>query len=312
MNNFGGKRYYSFGQFLKNRFGFKVYKLPVDAGFTCPNRDGKLGYGGCTYCYNPSFSPPLLRGKVSIYDQIQYWKKFSRKGKKFLAYFQPYTNTYADVETLRKCYDEALRDKDIIGLCIGTRPDCVPNEVLDLIESYTKNYHIWIEYGLQSVHDRTLLRINRCHNFAQFEDAIRRTQNRNISICVHIIFGLPGETKDDMLETVKVLAKMPIDGIKFHHLQVIKGTKLAEEFKRGQFRALSLSEYVSLVSDAIELLPPHITIHRLIGEVLQGDELIAPKWGLKKHEFISLIDQELVKRDSFQGSRFNAKQNKPT
>jgi len=342
------KRYYSFSQFLKERFGCKVYKLPIDAGFTCPNRDGKIGYGGCTYCYNPSFSPPILispltsilspkgRGnnedrksfsssphkkpkvlpgtisllgfsngaeKRGVYEQIKHRKALiKRKNKvKFLAYFQPYTNTYAKKEVLKKLYDEALGDEDVIGLCIGTRPDCVPDEVLDLIESYARDYHIWIEYGLQSIHDKTLLRINRGHNFAQFEDAVKRTQNRDIFICVHIILGLPGETRKDMLQTAKVLAKMKVDGIKIHHLQVIRGTPLAEDFEKGKFRVLSFEEYVPLICDVLELLPPSITIQRLVGEVLQDEILIAPRWNLGKHKILSAIEQELTRRNSFQG-----------
>ncbi|MCK4419482.1 TIGR01212 family radical SAM protein [Candidatus Aerophobetes bacterium] len=309
------KRYYSFSQFLRERFGCKVYKLPIDAGFTCPNRDGKIGYGGCTYCYNPSFSPPTLvspltlplspNGRGNIYAQIKYRKALIKRKKKvkFLAYFQPYTNTYAKKEVLKKLYDEALQDEDIIGLCIGTRPDCVPDEVLDLIESYARDYHIWIEYGLQSIHDKTLLRINRGHNFAQFEDAIKRTQNRGIFICVHIILGLPGETRKDMLQTAKVLAKMKVDGIKIHHLQVIKATSLAEDFKKGKFKVFSFEEYVPLICDVLELLPPNITIQRLVGEVLQDEILIAPRWNLGKHEVLSAIEQELIQRHSFQSLR---------
>lgn len=300
------KRYYPFSQFLKERFGCKVYKLPIDAGFTCPNRDGKIGYGGCTYCYNPSFSPPTLVEKQNVYAQIKYRKALIERKKKvkFLAYFQPYTNTYAKKEVLKKLYDEALQDEDIIGLCIGTRPDCAADEVLDLIESYARNYHIWIEYGLQSIHDKTLLKINRGHNFAQFENAVKRTQNRGIFICVHIILGLPGETKKDMLQTAKVLAKMKLDGIKIHHLQAIKGTKLAEDFEKGKFKVFSFEEYVPLICDVLELLSPSITIQRLVGEVLQDEMLIAPRWNLGKHEVLSAIEQELIQRNSFQGCHY--------
>ncbi|MEA3432527.1 MAG: TIGR01212 family radical SAM protein [candidate division WOR-3 bacterium] len=301
--NPSGKRYYTFNQFLRKRFGCKVYKLPVDAGFTCPNRDGKVGYGGCTYCYNPSFSPPTLRGKISISNQIQLGKR--RKQGKFLVYFQPYTNTYADVETLKKLYDEALQDKEALGLCIGTRPDCVPDEVLSLLESYTEKYHIWIEYGLQSAHDRTLRLINRGHNFAQFEDAVYRTQNRNILICVHIILGLPGETREDMLETVRILSHLPINGVKIHHLQVIENTKMAEDYREGKFNTLSFNEYLSLAVDVIELLPQNVVIQRLLGDVLDESILVSPRWNLKKHEILSCIDKELVRRDSYQGAKLH-------
>lgn len=302
-----GRRYYPFSQFLRERLGCKVYKLPIDAGFTCPNRDGKIGYGGCTYCYNPSFSPSILLQKSSISLQVEYRKSLlKRKGKvnKFLVYFQSYTNTYAKVKILKRLYDEAIQDKDVIGFCIGTRPDCVPNEVLDLIESYAKDYHIWLEYGLQSMHDETLLRIRRGHSFAQFGDAVKRTQGRNIFICVHIILGLPGEAKEDILKTTRALVRMGIDGIKLHHLQVIKNTRIAREFSKGEFKVLSPEDYIKLVCDVLELLPARITIQRLVGEVLQDKMLVAPRWNLNKHRILSAIDQEFVDRDSFQGSKF--------
>ncbi|MCK4329116.1 TIGR01212 family radical SAM protein [candidate division WOR-3 bacterium] len=301
-HHFGSKRYYPFSQFLRGRFGYRVYKLPVDAGFTCPNRDGKVGYGGCTYCYNPSFSPPTLREEVSILDQIQLGKR--KKGGKFLVYFQPFTNTYADVDTLKRLYDEALQDDETVGLCIGTRPDCISDEILLLIESYAKNYHVWIEYGLQSAHDKTLRLINRCHSFSQFEDAVYRTQNRNIFICTHIILGLPGETREDMLETASILSHLPIDGIKIHHLQVIENTKMAKDFKKGKFNTLSFDEYQSLVVDVLELLPQNMVIQRLMGDVLDEKILISPRWNLKKHEVLNLIDKELIRRDTYQGAMY--------
>ena len=301
------RHYYSFSQFLREKFGCKVHKLPIDAGFTCPNRDGKIGYGGCTYCHNPSFSPSPPEEKASIPLQIEYRKTLlKRKSKvnKFLVYFQSYTNTYAEVKILKSLYDEAIQHKDVIGFCIGTRPDCVPDEVLDLIEGYAQDHHIWIEYGLQSIHDKTLLRIKRGHNFAQFEDAIKRTRGRNIFICVHVILGLPGEAKEDILETARALARMEIDGIKLHHLQVVKNTKLATDFQRGEFKVLSSEEYIELVCDVLELLPVRITIQRLVGEVLQDEMLVAPRWNLNKHQILSTIDQELIDRDSFHGSKF--------
>ena len=304
---YNNRRYYPFSQFLRERFGCKVYKLPIDAGFSCPNRDGKIGYGGCTYCCNSSFSPPSLKEKSSIPLQVKYRKALIRRKSevnKFLVYFQSYTNTYAKVKILKRLYDEAIQDKDVIGFCIGTRPDCVPDEVLDLIESYAKDYHIWLEYGLQSMHDETLLRIRRGHNFAQFGDAVKRTQGRNIFICVHIILGLPGEAKEDILETARALARMGINGIKLHHLQVIKNTRIAREFSKGEFKVLSPEDYIKLVCDVLELLPARITIQRLVGEVPQDKMLVAPRWNLNKHRILSAIDQEFVDRDSFQGSKF--------
>ena len=274
----------------------------MDAGFTCPNRDGKIGYGGCTYCYNQSFSPPTLKGKTSIHHQIQLGKK---KGK-FLVYFQPYTNTYADVRVLKKLYDSALKDDDALGLCVGTRPDCVPDDVLSLIQSYTEKYDVWIEYGLQSAHNKTLKLINRGHSFAQFEDAIYRTKERGILICVHVILGLPFETREDMLETIRILSALPIEGVKIHHLQVIENTNIAEDYRDGKFDTFSFDEYLSLIVDVIELLPPDIVVHRLVGDVLNSNILISPKWELPKQKILSLIERELIRRASYQGISYQS------
>jgi hypothetical protein len=301
---FDKKPYFSFKQFLIQKFGFQVYKLPVDAGLTCPNRDGKISHKGCIYCYNPGFSPAVSLRTQGIYKQIQYAKKHKlKKDAKFLVYFQPYTNTYAPPDKLKQLYDEALNsDDNVVGLCIGTRPDCVTDEILDIIHEYTANYHIWIEYGLQSIHDKTLQKINRGHNFAQFEDAIYRTKKRkDIFICVHVILGLPGETSQDMLKTVQMVSSMGIHGIKFHHLHVIKNTPLYEEFKKGNIKVFSFEEYVPLICDMLEHLAPNITVQRLFGEVLSDELLIAPRWNKTKQEIIGSIEYELLKRGSFQG-----------
>lgn len=305
--HFGNKPYFSFKQFLSQRFNFPVYKLSVDAGFTCPNRDGRIGYDGCTYCYNPNFSPATYHdySVISIQEQIQRLKlKSKRKMAKFLVYFQPYTNTYGPLEKLKSLYDDALEDRDVVGLCIGTRPDCVDDEIFSLIEGYAKNYHVWLEYGLQSIHEHTLKRINRGHTFAQFEDAMNRTRGRGIFVCVHIILGLPGETRDDMIETIKTLSKMGIDGIKIHHLQVIKGTPLADEFYQGRVKVLTPEEFIPLVCDVLEYLSPEVVVQRLFGEVLDDSLLIAPRWVRSKNEIITAIEAEFSRRGSFQGRRF--------
>ncbi|MBI4778781.1 TIGR01212 family radical SAM protein [Candidatus Desantisbacteria bacterium] len=302
--HFENKRYFSFKQFLSQRFDFPVYKLTVDAGFTCPNRDGRVGYGGCTYCYNPGFSPAVSDrdNPMSIREQIQELMLKSRRKGKFLVYFQPYTNTYETPERLKLLYDGALQD-GVVGLCLGTRPDCVDNDILSLIEGYAKNYHVWLEYGLQSVHDHTLKKINRGHTFAQFEDAINRTRGRGIFICVHIILGLPGETRDDMIETIKTLSRMRIDGIKIHHLHVMKNTPLADEFYQGRVKVFNIKEYIPLVCDMLEYLSPEITVQRLFGEVLDDKLLIAPCWGKPKFEILAAIEAEFLRRESFQGCR---------
>jgi hypothetical protein len=297
--------YYSFGEFLKERFPYPVYKLPVDGGFTCPTRDGRKGKEGCSYCYPQSFSPTSR--KKSIQEQIRQKKALVKNKKqeaKFLVYFQPYTNTYAPLQVLKKLYEEALGEKDVIGLCIGTRPDCISDEILKLIQSYTQRYHIWLEYGLQSIHPQTLARINRGHTFEEFKDAVAKTNNRGIFICVHIILGLPGETQKEILETARAIAHLEIQGVKLHHLQVIKGTRLAKEFERGEFKTLTLAEYITLVSNVLEILPSDIVIQRLVGETLSQDLLIAPRWGRTKSEIISAIKRELQRRGSYQGCKF--------
>ncbi|MBU1752973.1 TIGR01212 family radical SAM protein [bacterium] len=342
--HFGNKPYFSFKQFLSQRFDFPVHKLCVDAGFTCPNRDGRVGYGGCTYCYNPGFSQaacynhapvigqlpvavagfslrkitqakacdcqfPLIIEKlppVSIQEQIQRLKLKSKRKGRFLIYFQPYTNTYKSPEKLKLLYDDALSDSDVVGLCIGTRPDCVDNETLSLIEGYAKNHHVWIEYGLQSIHDHTLKAINRGHTFAQSEDAINRTRGRGIFICVHIILGLPGETRDEMIETIKTLSGMGIHGIKIHHLHVMKNTPLAEEFYQRRVKVFTIEEYIPLVCDVLEYLSPSVTVQRLFGEVTGDDLLIAPRWEKPKNAMLAAIEAEFLRRGSFQGCRYTA------
>jgi radical SAM protein (TIGR01212 family) len=299
------KLYYTFNQFLKEKFGFKVRKISLNAGFTCPNRDGKVGYGGCIYCYNPGFVPSTSLSFKTICQQIQdgksQLKKHGFKGK-FLAYFQAYTNTYGPVSTLKKLYDEAIKDEEIVGLSISTRPDCVSDEVISLLEEYAKKIHIWVEYGLQSANDITLKSINRGHNFAQFVDAVKRTQNRGIYICAHIILGLPGENFTQMYETVKIISDLKLDGIKIHHLQIVKDTLLEELYLKGEVNVFSLEEYIHIVCNIIEFLSPDIVIHRFMGDIRE-EFLVAPKWDKKKTEIIAMIEKELKNRGSYQGSK---------
>ncbi|MDH7577849.1 MAG: TIGR01212 family radical SAM protein [Bacillota bacterium] len=306
-------RYYPLSRFFRERFGFRVCKIPVHAGFTCPNRDGTIGEKGCIFCWNPSFSPALGDHPVSLRAQIAAGKaSVKRKDKcKFLVYFQTFTNTYAPVEKLRWVYDAALEDPDVIGLCIGTRPDCVPDPVLDLLAGYARKWHIWLEYGLQSAHDRTLLLINRGHTRADFEDAVVRSQGRGLFLCTHVILGLPGETREDMLETALFLSSQPIQGVKIHHLQVIEHTPLAELYRKEQVQPLSFKEYVSLVCDFLELLRPDLTIHRLVGEVLDSSYLLAPRWGVGKAQVLNAVEKELELRRSRQGLKWQQAGNDP-
>ncbi len=301
------KRYYTFSRFLREKFGCSVYKIPVHAGFSCPNRDGAISHGGCSFCYNPSFSPAVEKAGLSVREQVERGREAAlRKGRrdaKFIAYLQSYTNTYGKVEQLRRVYDEALSVPDIVGLSIGTRPDCVPDPVLDLVASYARQHHVWLEYGLQSSHDRTLRRINRGHSFADFVDAVERTRNRGIYICAHVIIGLPEEERDDCVQTALKLSELGADGVKIHHLQVVEHTRLAREYREGTVPTLSLNEYVHWVCDFLEHLDPGITVHRLCGEVLHGDLLLAPRWKAGKAEVIQAVDREMERRNTRQGAK---------
>ena len=300
-------RYYPFSYFLKEKFPFKVHKISIHAGFTCPNRDGLAGTDGCTYCANESFSPNVGETIMPIKEQVEKGMRFLKRrygAEKFIAYFQAFTNTYADVDTLKTRYEEALFGKDIIGLSIGTRPDCITDEVLNLINSYTEKYHVWIEYGLQSMHDRTLRLINRGHDYKAFKDAVLRTKDKeNIKICAHVILGLPGEDWDDMMKTAQAVSSLGIDGIKLHHLYIAKNTAMANEYFKGNVKTMKVEEYVSLVCDFLERISPDIVIQRLVGDT-HGNFLISPIWDVSKGEVFSAITEELRRRNSYQGARY--------
>jgi len=297
------KRYYPLNDFLRNKFGCKVYKISLDAGFTCPNRDGHTAHGGCIYCDSRGSASPMIDSQLSVREQMEAGMAFGRrryKAKKFIAYFQAFSNTYAPVEKLRKLYDEALDFEDVVGLAIGTRPDCVPDSVLDLIEEYAQNYHVWLEYGIQSVHLRTLRLINRGHSLAEFIDAVMRTKGRNINICAHVILGLPGEDRDDMLETAKVMSALRLEGIKIHSMYIVYDTALEQMYKSGKYKPLTFEEYVSIAADCLELLHSGMVIQRLTGDAPK-DILVAPEWTLDKGRVLREITEELKRRDSWQG-----------
>lgn len=297
--------FYSFKNYLKDRFpGLKVYKIALDAGFTCPHRTSDTRSGGCIYCENRSFSPyAKLSPRPPIKEQIAKAMEFYRqrhKADKFIIYFQAYTNTLGPADKLKTLYDEALSHPDIVGLSIGTRPDCVPDQTLDLITGYVKKYDVWLEYGLQSAHNRTLEFINRGHKYADFEDAVKRTKGRGISIAAHLILGLPGETKDDMLQSVQKVVDLWVDGIKLHHLYVARNTQLAQLYEKSKIKVFSLAEYIPLVCDIIERLPPKMVVIRTTGE-LSGEYLITPQWNTSKSQIIRMIESELTNRNSYQG-----------
>jgi len=298
------RRYFSFSDYLRERYGCRVQKVSLHAGFTCPNRDGRVAFGGCTYCINESFNPQAGKPQMSIREQMKagmaYMKRRYR-AEKFIAYFQAFSNTYADPDVLKARYDEALEFEDVVGLSIGTRPDCVPDRVLDLIEDYARHKEVWLEYGLQSAKDTTLALVNRGHDYAAFEDAIHRTRGRGIKICVHVILGLPGESREDMMDTAQACARLHLDGVKLHHLYVARGAAMEQMYARGDVRTLQPEEYVSLCADFLERTPEHVAVQRLVGDT-RGALLIAPIWDVSKSRVLRMLTEEFERRGTHQGS----------
>lgn len=295
----------AFGPYLRNKYGKIVYKVNVDAGFTCPNRDGTLGITGCIYCNNDSFRPSKCDSQISIKEQIKTginYLKGRYKADKFLVYFQPYTNTYASVSELERLYREALSEHSVIGLAIGTRPDCVDEEKIALLETLAKDYFILIEYGLQSIYDKTLEFILRGHDYQTFLNALNMTKDRGIHIGAHIIVGFPTETKEEMLSMADVISELPIGFLKIHQLQIIKNTILAEKYLNQPFHTFYYDEYLDFLVDFIERLSPEIVLQRLFATA-PDDILIAPKWGKTKQEIINDIEKRFIRRDAFQGSK---------
>jgi len=301
------KRYTDFNTYLRETFGCRVQKITVDAGLTCPNRDGTLSTGGCLYCNSRGSGTGAHARGLSITQQLINGKEaLARryKAKKFIAYFQSFSNTYAPLPALQSLYAEALNVDDVVGLSIGTRPDCVDDAVLNLLQDYARHHLIWIEYGLQSASDATLTYINRGHDVQCLKDAVEKTRNRGIKICAHVILGLPHETRQDTLHTAEMIATLGIDGVKLHLLYVVKGTALETLYRQGDFRCLEQSAYVDLVCDFLERIPSEVVIQRLTGDPHPA-ELVAPLWALNKSETLELIRQTLKKRASRQGMLFN-------
>ena len=297
------KRYNDLNTYFRSQFGCRVQKITIDAGLCCPNRDGTVSSGGCIYCNVRGSGTGAHERGLSITDQLLQGKKRLAKrykAKKFIAYFQSYSNTYAPLEKLKQFYDEALAVEDVVGISIGTRPDCVDESVLELLQNYARDYTVWVEYGLQSAVEETLVLINRGHDVQCFKDAVHATANRNIKICAHVILGLPGEGKRDMLHTAKILSDLCLDGIKLHLLYVVKGTRMEAFYQQGKYKCLEQQEYVDLVCDFLERLSPNMIIQRLTGDP-HPTELVAPEWALKKSVILAQIQDTLKKRDSWQG-----------
>lgn len=297
------RRYYTFSHYLKQRFGGSVWKIPVHAGFTCPNRDGTIGSEGCIYCNNTAFFYDAEQVPASIEEQILVTRDRlikERGANRFLVYFQPYTNTYASPDLLQSLYDKAIGFPDVAGLVVGTRPDCVSNDIVALLDSYAEARDVWVEYGLQSIHEKTLRLINRGHTYSDFLHALDLTRRSRLHVCVHIILGLPGESREDMLETVNAVSHMGIDSVKIHPLQILAGTELARMHRRFTVPTFSLDEYVELVCDVIEMLPREMIIQRLVAES-KPELVIAPAWRVKKPLILNKIDRVQEERDSYQG-----------
>lgn len=303
-----GLRYYGYNFYLRGRFGGRVQKVSIDAGFTCPNVDGTVALGGCNFCDNRSFSPSRRGPRVPITGQIDqgiHWLKKRYDCNQFLAYFQPATNTYAPVEKLRRLYEEALSHPQIVGLVIGTRPDCVPDDVLDLIEELSRRTYVSLEYGMQSIHDRSLDWMNRGHNHASFLDAMARSTGRGFELCAHVILGIPGETHKDMLATAKELSRVGIDAVKLHNLYAVRKTPLGDQYERGEIKLLEFEEYIEVLVDFLELLPPTAIVERISGDA-PDDFFLGPSWCVEKKPAVRLAMEAMFRqRDSHQGSRYS-------
>lgn len=291
------KPYRDFSDFLASHFAGKIQKISINAGFSCPNRDGTLGTGGCTYCNNQTFNPSYCAPSLSVTEQLEEGKRFfARKYPlmRYLAYFQAYTSTHGDIERLKSLYEEALAVDGVVGLIIGTRPDCMPDELLDYLESLAARCFVLVEYGAESSHDSTLELINRCHTWGQTVEAVNRTAARGIHVGLHMIMGLPGESLEMMLSSVDALSALPIDTVKFHQLQIIRGTRLARDIEMGLYDVprMSVEEYIDLCAMIVQRINPSIAIERFTSQSPE-ELLIYPKWGLKNYQFVNLLHRRL-------------------
>lgn len=287
--------YHDFGTWIRNQLPFRVQKISIDAGFTCPNRDGRIGIGGCIFCDNKSFNPSYCSHKKSVTEQLEEGKRFFAKkypGMKYLAYFQAYTNTYDTVDKLKQLYEEALKVEDVVGIVIGTRPDCVSSELLDYLEELNKRTFLIVEYGIESCNDDTLRYINRGHDFACTRKAVEETAKRGIYVGGHVIMGLPGEDASESLRQAPIISSLPLTMLKIHQMQIIKGTRLAKIYKERPFHLYTIEEYIDLITQYIGLLRSDLVLERFVTQS-PPEMLIAPKWGLKNYEFTNLLNNRL-------------------
>ena len=308
--HFIGKRYLDYASFIKLTFGERVQKIALDIGFSCPNRDGSKSFGGCTYCNNETFNPDYCEPTKSISQQLKegisfFDKKY--KSQKYLAYFQAYTNTYADFESLKKMYEEALSVPKVIGLVIGTRPDCISDEIINYLSLLSKKHFISLELGVESTNEKTLLAVNRCHTFEEAKTTFELCKNKGFHLGAHLIIGLPGENKKDLMHHASEISKLPINTLKIHHLQIVKNSIMGVQYKRNpeKFNLFSSESYIDFITDFIGNLRPNIIIERFISEAPKN-LLIAPKWGnLKNFEIVAKIDKKLIEKNTWQGKFYN-------
>lgn len=303
------KRYYSWNAYLRSQFGEKVFKVPLDGGFDCPNRDGKVAYGGCTFCSQKGsgdFAGDRRDDLVTQFNTVKarMLKKWPHANQ-YLGFFQAFTNTYAPVEILRERFEIILEQEGVVGLSIATRPDCLPDDVVDYLAELNNRTFLWIELGLQTVHDETGRLINRAHDFNCFVEGVEKLRRKNIPVCVHIIDGLPQETPEMMMETARAVADLDVQGIKIHLLHLLKKTAMVRQYEKGMLKFLDFKTYVGLVCDQLEILPPDIIIHRLTGDG-PADLMVGPMWSLNKWEVLDAIDDEMKRRDSWQGKFYRA------
>ena len=306
VKEWNGKRYHSLNYFLRNKFDEKVFKISLDGGFSCPNRDGTISIGGCLFCSESGSGDYAGNRVLSIDKQFCDIKEMmNKKWKegKYIAYFQAFTNTYAPVEELRKKYEEAINQEGVVALAIATRPDCLGDDVLDLLEEINKDIYVWVELGLQTVSDETARKINRGYKLEVYEDATKRLKERNIDFVTHCIFGLPGETKEDMLKSVDYIAHSGSKGIKFHLLHLMKNTPMVKLYERGELEFVSQDDYIDLICKSIARIPEEMIVHRLTGDAPR-DLLIGPIWSLKKWEILNAIDKALIDNEIYQGKEF--------
>lgn len=303
------KRYHTWNYYLRDKFGTKVFKVSINAGFTCPNIDGSISYGGCAYCSKDGSGDFAGNPRDNLVKQFKDIKEMMEKKwpqAKYIGYFQAFTNTYAPLEVLKDKYETILDQDGVVGLSISTRPDCIDDDLLDYLAQLNTRTNLWVELGLQTVHDQTSNIINRGHGLDVFVDCVNRLRSREIEVVAHVINGLPGETYDMMMETIRRVSHMDIQGVKIHLLHVIKGTPMVNMLNKGELKLLSKEEYVDLVCDQLEILPQEMVIHRLTGDGKKED-LVGPMWSLKKWEVLNAIDDELKRRNSWQGKFYTRK-----